>query len=338
MVPEDLDKLIEKYLEGRCTEEERQFVEAWYAALGRKEEELSSPTFIQKAREAEARLLGNLHTLRPGKSLIPETGAFWRYAGVAASLLVLISATIFWFPAHRGAAPPAEVTVSSPFSIVENTTSLRRRVILPDGSIVQLSPESVVRFASDAGAPVRELYLEGEAYFDVAHDAERPFFVFAGNVVTRVLGTSFTVRAPGEAGKVTVSVKTGKVTVYTKNATHKKTVLVSNQEAVYDGRTDVLATQSAAGTARSEKPEGQEMSFDETPVSEVLSRLMQTYEIDIVFQKEALAGCVLTSSFFEEGLYDRIDVICTAIGATYKVVDAQIVIESDGCNIKTQAK
>ena len=180
------------------------------------------------------------------------------------------------------------------------------------------------------------MFLEGEAYFDVAHDADRPFFVYAGNVVTRVLGTSFIVRAVGRDEKVTVSVKTGKVTVYSRNTTHKKTVLVPNQEAVYDQLTDVVATLAVPVVLNQHKENLTEMHFDETPVSEVLSMLQKAYDIEINFQKEALSGCVLTSSFYEEGLYDRIDVICTAIGATYQIVDAQIVIESQGCNLKTE--
>jgi ferric-dicitrate binding protein FerR (iron transport regulator) len=149
------------------------------------------------------------------------------------------------------------------------------------------------------------------------------------------LGTSFTIRAAGADQKVVVSVKTGKVTVYSRKASNKKTVLSQNQEAIYDEATDLVATRPVSVTQSPQTGrELVEMHFEETPVKEVLELLARTYEIDIKFQPESLAGCVLTSSFFEEGLYDRIDVICTAIGATYKIVDAHIVIEGDGCNLK----
>src|SRR5690606_25277293 len=77
-----------------------------------------------------------------------------------------------------------------------------------------------------------------------------------------------------------------------------------------------------------------EMHFEETPVTEVLRELSTAYDIAIDFQEEVLANCVLTSSFYEEGLYDRVDVICTAIGATYEIVGGEIIIESKGCNRK----
>jgi transmembrane sensor len=197
-----------------------------------------------------------------------------------------------------------------------------------------MNPGSSIRYSRDAAAPARELFLEGEAYFDVARDAERPFFVYAGEVVTRVLGTSFIIRADNTGDQVTVSVKSGSVTVYSRNAEHKKTVLAPNQEAVYDRVKDAVSTQVVAPQ---ETPETRrnvnEMHFDETSVPEVLGMLGRTYNMEIVFDTATLSGCVLTSSFYEEGLYDRIDVICTAIGATYRIVDQQIVIESEGCNL-----
>jgi hypothetical protein len=126
--------------------------------------------------------------------------------------------------------------------------------------------------------------------------------------------------------------------VYSRKTSHKKTVITSNQEAVYDHATDLVATQ----TARVEKNDEEksavpEMHFEETPVPQVFAMLSRTYAIDIVFDEKLLSGCVLTSSFYDEGLYDRIDVICTAIGATYSIVDARIFIDTKGCNLKSES-
>src|SRR5690606_22977878 len=81
--------------------------------------------------------------------------------------------------------------------------------------------------------------LRGEALFDVERDTLRPFYVYAGDVVTKVLGTSFTVRAIESDKKITVAVKTGKVSVSTKpgvsvNQSSSEVILTPNQKAVYD--------------------------------------------------------------------------------------------------------
>lgn len=339
MAPYDLDKLIEKYLEGKCTKEEREFIDSWYSTLGRKGP--IPPPHVSEDQLAAAgdRILQHLQA-HTNSGTVDEPADrqgtfFWHYTGIAACLLIGLATAFYFIPSGIESPLVSEQAAPLPFTSVENTSELLKRVILPDGSIVEMSPESNIRFSNDTASAVRELFLEGEAYFDVAHNQKRPFFVYAGNVVTKVLGTSFIVRAIGVDAKITVSVKTGKVTVYSKNAIHKKTVLVPNQKAVYDVATDVVATQVVpAETLPAEKRHFTEMHFEETPVSQVLTTLMETYDIDIIFAPEALSGCVLTSSFFEEGLYDRIDVICTAIGATYKIVDAQILIESKGCNLK----
>lgn len=340
MAPKDLDKLIEKYLDGKCTAEECAFIDSWYAALGRHPDAHAGEADEERFASARERMLGNLQTHSQttlGRPLYEEAARplFWKYTGIAATILLVGALGFYMLPANDVPVDAVQTTVTAEPAVFENYTTEVRRVILPDGSIVAMSPSSRIRFSDNGETPSRELHLEGEAYFDVAHNNERPFYVYADNIVTKVLGTSFIVRAIGRDEKVTVSVKTGKVTVYTRNATHKKTVLVPNQEAVYDRRTDSVATQAIpARQVQEEKKAYPEMNFEETPVPEVLAMLTKTYDIDIIFQEDKLSGCVLTSSFFEEGLYDRIDVICTAIGATYSIVDARIVIESNGCNIK----
>ena len=339
MAPKDLDKLIEKYLDGKCTAEECAFIDSWYAALG-KNPDASHTTEIEEGfASAGERMLKSVqaHSQPPVDTALYQEAVrplFWKYTGIAASILLVATLGFYMLPKSDPLAVAVPATISPGPSVFENNTSKVRRVILPDGSIVAMSPSSKIRFSDNDQSSSRELYLEGEAYFDVAHNNKQPFYVYADNIVTKVLGTSFIVRAIGQE-KVTVSVKTGKVTVYTRNATHKKTVLVPNQEAVYDRRTDSVATQAVpAEQVLEEKKAYPEMNFEETPVPEVLAMLTKTYDIEIIFQEDKLAGCVLTSSFFEEGLYDRIDVICTAIGATYSIADARIVIESNGCNTK----
>lgn len=345
MAPKDLNRLLEKYLAGKCTEAEREMIDSWYGALGGKQELNAETLHEDELPEIESRMLSRIET-RTGLSL-PESAPeeenrsyFWRYAGIAASLLFCLALAGYYFlpsPMPPEVLVVSETTAVAPTAAIENTSDANKRVILPDGSIVEMSPGSRIRFPNDPETTSRELFLEGEAYFDVAHNSARPFLVYAGDVITKVLGTTFIVRALGQDEKITVSVRTGKVTVYSRNSTHKKTVLVPNQEAVYNRVTDIVATQSVK-EAEVSAPYSRiaEMHFEETPVSSVLEMLHQTYDIDITFHKETLSGCVLTSSFYEEGLYDRIDVICTAIGATYEIVDSRIVIKSQGCSLKTE--
>jgi transmembrane sensor len=339
MAPKDLDKLIEKYLAGNCTQEERDLIDGWYSSLGGETSAQAGEPEDKKVLATENRIVTNIqrhtHAPTPGLQETSRRMPFLPYISIAASLVFLLGAGYYFMKPRVVDDLVAIQSTTNEFTNVSNATEALRRVILPDGSIVMMSPQSKLRFLKETNTPSREIFLEGEAYFDVAHDPSRPFYVYAGNVITKVLGTSFIVRNQKGGDKVTVSVKTGKVTVYSRKTSHKKTVLTPNQEAVYDHTTDLMATQIVSQErVMEERKAFNDMHFEETPITEVLSALMKTYDINIVFQEEMLSGCVLTSSFYEEGLYDRIDVICTAIGATYRIVDTQIVIESNGCNLK----
>lgn len=336
MDPKELDRLIEKYLEGKCTDDERRLIDSLYSSLDAAGSGASALPSEERMNGAEERILRGLNA--HAQETQSRRRYLWRYAGIAASLICLLS-TGYYFTRVNQQDPETILATNAAkdFEQAENMSSTSKRLILPDGSIVRMGPNSRVRFTTDVEGPTRELFLEGEAYFDIAHNNARPFYVYAGNVVTKVLGTSFIVRARNSE-QVTVSVKTGKVSVYSKKTSHKKTVLTPNQEAVYDGMTDLVATQEASVSAPTEievAPPLTEMHFEETQVSDVLRSLTKTYAIEVDFDEKALSGCVITSSFYDEGLYDRIDVICTAIGATYKIVDARIIIESKGCNLKT---
>ena len=119
-----------------------------------------------------------------------------------------------------------------------NQTDRSQTVFLVDGTKVILQPGSGIRHAAFLQKDKREVYLEGNAYFDVAKDARRPFFVYSGDVVVRVLGTSFKVATDKESGDITVLVTTGKVAVSKKTAPlPEPLILTTNQIARYKGQT-----------------------------------------------------------------------------------------------------
>lgn len=145
-----------------------------------------------------------------GKYGSANKGSFrqWRLVGVAASLVVLIT-TIF----------VVSITSDNESSIIHNTAEVRTTkngqkltVHLSDGSKVKLNSGSSIKYEKYFGDSARIIHLEGEAFFDVAKDSLRPFMVYAGNTVTRALGTSFNINS--SAGLSTrISLLTGRVLV-----------------------------------------------------------------------------------------------------------------------------
>jgi hypothetical protein len=153
-----------------------------------------------------------------------------------------------------------------------------------------------------------------------------------------VLGTSFNVVAYEGAKEISVAVKTGSVSVaksksvVTLEPAGNEVILTPNQEVIYNTMQDLFSKKLVAKPVLIlEKPTLFETQYDGAPVVKILSVLEQNYGIDIQYDAEALSNCILTTSMAEEGLYERIQIICRAIGAEYEINNANIVINSNGC-------
>lgn len=223
-----------------------------------------------------------------------------------------------------------------------NTTRAPLLISLDDGSKVTLAPESRIRYARKFVGSKREIYLTGEAFFDIHKDPARPFFVYANELVTKVLGTSFTIKAYKTSKEVTVEVKTGRVSVFTQldpdvkekinNHELEGVVLSPNQKIIY-ARDQIRMVKTLV-----EKPEiivskarTPQFIFEDVPVSEVFDSIGKAYGIDILYDEELLKGCPLTAILENQTLHEKLTIICKAIEANYEILDGQIVVHGKGC-------
>lgn len=263
----------------------------------------------------------------------------WR---VAAATVLLVGAG-WWMVGQQSnlfsRQPQATASVSSTLEEVINNTSTVLAVSLPDGSRVTLEPRTRLRYSRSFAGAKREVYLTGEAFFDVQKDPARPFFVYTNTLTTRVLGTSFRIRAYEQDQQVTVMVKTGRVSVFsTANVQQPDpetsgVVLTPNQQVVV-AKDDVRFTRSlvAKPTPILTPAELERLTFDDAPLPDILRAIERAYGVEILFDESVLAECRLTTSLGNETLFEKLDILCEAVGATYKLVDAQVLIDSKGCN------
>ena len=112
-------------------------------------------------------------------------------------------------PLNRPASTVGEI-ISTPNQVINEYT-------LPDGSVVALNSNSKLVFPKQFNGDTREVTIEGEAFFDVKPNPEKPFIINAGKAQIKVVGTSFNVSAYPETETLEVVVKTGKVQVISKN-------------------------------------------------------------------------------------------------------------------------
>lgn len=308
------------------------------------------------SEEAEAQLLARIQAtnaripihIQPEAPVIPLWRTAWVTRAAAACFLLALGVSIWFYTTRSGSPTRYQQQVASlPPTRIEtvNTTDKSQLIQLPDGSAVRLSPQSRLSYAADFGREERTVYLLGEANFDVAKNPEKPFYVYANELVTKVLGTKFSVKAFARDKNVTVMLQHGQVSVYRDNGSGMKptlpasqqnltgVLLLPNQQVVFARQTEQFTKSLVAEPVlvQENAPVKPSFVFDETPVPDVFARLEKAYGIDIVYNADALTGCQLTASLTDEPLFQKLDVITQSIGATYELVDGQVVITAKGC-------
>jgi transmembrane sensor len=268
----------------------------------------------------------------------------WWYA--AAVLLLCVTGGWYFYFRNTGVQPYAYKSVVASKQLIEHTNTSQKPLVLtlPDGSHITLASKSRVSYAHTFGSgdtakngATRDVYLLGEAFFEVTKNPHRPFRVFANEIVTKVLGTSFTVRSFEKDTTIQVTVRTGKVSVYAQTAARvsarmSEIILTPNQQLTYErmGQTfqKILLSNPAIIV-----PTGSERSlvYDEAPLERIFSDLSKVYGINIVFDSDVMKKCTVTADLTNEPFYRKLDLICGAIDAHYEVIDGQVVIESSGC-------
>ncbi|HNW49507.1 MAG TPA: FecR domain-containing protein [Prolixibacteraceae bacterium] len=192
-------------------------------------------------------------------------------------------------------------------AVVQNTittpATLRSEFILPDGSKVWLNGGSTLKYPTQFIAGERMVELEGEAYFDVAHDKSKPFIVKAGNLLVEAVGTEFDCQAYRGESKVETVLTEGKVNIYLEGAKGRQRVaeLEPDQIATYD---------KDNGQIKSEKIEPEKyiawrdgkLIFKNDNIQDVLLKLGRWYNVEFVSDKPLKKEYAFTGSFVGEEL------------------------------------
>jgi len=272
--------------------------------------------------------------------------AYKKFA-MAASVIGISVLSIIYFksksPKQTSQADFYQLPSVNSSSIIEqsNNSDSIQLVTLFDGSMVQLHPKSKLSFSHGSFSKKREVYLTGEAFFDVKKNPSVPFVVYTKDLVTKVLGTTFNVEAYPHENKASVKVRTGRVSVYRKeNFSDKNTVankldgliVIPNQQVVYDVVNHQLRkTIIDEPVVLAANPRGT-FVFNSTPLKEVFKRLQHTYGITIIYDESVISSCSLSASMGDENFYEKLELICKAINASYESIDGTIFISSQGCS------
>ena len=192
------------------------------------------------------------------------------------------------------------------------TAPAQRMVIrLQDGTQVTIAPKSRVRYTADFSRAHRDLYLDGEAYFQVAPDSQRPLRVHTSASITEDLGTAFVVRAYGDQNATEVVVIEGRVSLSRAETTSPAVVLGLRDLGRLDASGPATVRRGVDVDRYLAWTKGV-LAFDGTPLSEVMPALERWYNVEIRLSDSALAARRLTATFENE----PIDLVLKRIALT----------------------
>jgi ferric-dicitrate binding protein FerR (iron transport regulator) len=246
--------------------------------------------------------------------LIPRhawrTGAFWLRAAA-----VVAVAGVGALAARLVIRAPVVESPASAMREIATARGQRATLTLSDGSRVDLGVASKLRFAEGFGGARRDVYLEGEAVFEVEHDSLRPFVVHTERAIATDLGTTFVVRDYASDSSVTVAVRKGAVELRAAGLSQPKSEVARTMtlEAGEFGRVDHLGNLASRRGNIDEFfawAEGR-LAFRDAPLDEVAIQLERWYNVDI----ELGAGTqkrTINATFGDDGIETTLDLIANA--------------------------
>ncbi len=338
------ERWLVRYLAGECSEEEKRSIEEWIASDPELRDEISCLQKIwntpaeekqqwdieegwQRFRRYDKRFSGsrnqgNIYILptsrkkriRSGVSRPAENIYKWGIVAVTVAAVIAIS-FLFLSPQNiPQKAPPPTMRVVTAYK------GEKIHLHLSDGTRILLNADSRLKIPDHFSDSTRDVYLQGEAYFEVVHQAGKPFLVHAGHSVTRDLSTRFIVQAYPEYGHTKVVVTEGRVVmneIGSSQAPSTGTIIPPHHIGVLqkDGTVQVSRVKNLMNWMGWTKGK---LVFNNTPLTQVIPQLERWYDLNITLKDSTIGTRRLTATYIDREPMDEVlDAIALALDIKY---------------------
>lgn len=249
-----------------------------------------------------------------------------RVWAVAASVLLLISFGVYRFTQTESRSSFLFSAHQQSMITKQSGPGEQLRVTLPDESVIWLNAKSSISFPEKFKGDFREVYLQGEAFFLVSKNPQRPFVVHTGSFTTTVLGTSFNIKAFCSQ-QTTVTVGTGKVRV--ENKVDDKTeglYLLPNEQAVWNEQTQRFHKLDVNATNFYSWKDGT-ISFNNETLPESMRILERWYNVNIRLDLEKDSERhYINGNFKDKKLYNILDGLCYIYDLQYEYLNDNTIV------------
>ncbi|AEV98821.1 hypothetical protein A4D02_09745 [Niastella koreensis] len=256
-----------------------------------------------------------------------------KWSLAAASVVVVLS--VSWLLLNRNKP------VTDKQTIVASGRDSRSTMTLPDGSIVRLNAKSKVSYGEGFGKTTREVFLTGEAYFEVTHNANVPFIVHTGEADIKVLGTKFNVRNYSNEHRMEAALLTGSIELTLHEDEQHKILLKPSDKIIVKKEAGGDATITPdTGNKKVELTSikmqdsvivetswlNDKMAFYDKPFSEIALDLERQFDVTVEFKNKEISGYKYTGVYDEARVEDILKILQMIKPFQYTINNKQITI------------
>jgi ferric-dicitrate binding protein FerR (iron transport regulator) len=283
-----------------------------------------TPLGIRKAEKIFSRIIAgsgeDTQMIRPVRS---HRGLWLR---AAAAVLIICAVSLIFY--KNNSDKPAIQQLAK--QAVNPDKPSRRFMNLPDGSSVILNENSKLDYGGFGKNGRREVFLRGEAYFDIKHDSSHPFIVHTGELKVTVLGTAFNINASPENDEVTITVTRGKVKVADNKHAYS---IIPNQQVVYNKAHSQLTMKQVRADAVIEWKK-EDLYFDDVSMADIANQLQERFRVSFTYSNENIKNCRFSATFLKSQTLEQIlNVIAEFNHITYKFQNkGTLLLEGEGCS------
>ena len=322
------ENILIKYLDGTLTDEERTRVDDWVAESTENEKLLEQVYFtlqvtdrlrVMESVDPEMALVRFKSRVRKQNKKVSFRRSLQFMQRVAAILFIPVLVLSAYFFMQTGKEKVRMVEVRTNPGVVSTFE-------LPDGSKVWVNSDSKLIYGSRFTSNERILKLEGEAYFEVTPDKNRPFIVETENFSVKALGTSFNIKAYKEDSWASTVLMTGKVKVQSES---EMFILEPNQRISFDRTTGKMDKSNVVDATDFSGWMYNTLSFDAETFEDIVQTLQRLYNTRIIFESESLKKYRFTGSPSNTSLESILQILSLTSPLSYEVKDSVIILREN---------
>ena len=277
-------KIIQKYLQGEASREEKEQLFNWLdESTSNKEEFIETKKIWALTSKEKNEEAITWDELKPVESKQTKTKTLQVWMRRAALFLLLVSCGAI---AEYFISKTFETPVYSQMYTVISPAGQMTNIELPDGTLVMLNSGTKIQYSGDFTKGNRQVYLEGEAFFDVQKDIEHPFIVKTELLGVKVYGTSFNIQSYIEDRAFSVTLIEGNIGILNKKG-EEVTKLVPGEKAYYSESETTIDIGQVDTEMYTSWKEGL-VTFRNEKLKDIAKHIERWYNVEIIIQKEGL--------------------------------------------------